>query len=243
MAITFYDSVESPIDNTAYGTDSSGHYFLVATPPAGIQQGDLLLITCAVRSSSSVNMFMTTNNGGQDWNVINAGGSNNITGTFFWCTFNGTWVNDPVLYCRIPRGFLQLTLGCSGYTGGGVNLPKSLVFSVFRPTDTSKTFVLDTTNVGASISATTTPVLASTTTVTSGALAYWTVFLSSAVTCSIPAPFSGTAKTQYRNTSGSGITLVEVYRVMSPAGATGTCTLTLGASSSGATFRMAFKEV
>lgn len=132
MAITFFGVASSPADNSGLTGPT-----LTMTPPASMQDGDLVLVSVRYRASTASITNSVT--GGQAWTAETQYDTTNIRARLFWCRFNGTWAADP-----------QFTI-----TTGTNAIDAQML--VFRPTSAAHTWSLDAAPATATYAAPSTP--------------------------------------------------------------------------------------
>lgn len=68
---------------------------ITLTPPAGIKTGDLVVVVCESKASTT---WTNSTTGGQTWTAeAGFGGPSSVPSSrIFWCVFNGTWSANPV---------------------------------------------------------------------------------------------------------------------------------------------------
>lgn len=132
MAITFFGVAAEPADNDAQAGPN-----VTFTPPASMQNGDLVYVSHRYRDSAAT--LSISDAGGQTWNSTTQYNTTNVRARVYWCRFNGTWANDPV--------FTNTT---------GTNNADCQML-VFRPTSEAYTWTLESGPNSATYTAPTTP--------------------------------------------------------------------------------------
>jgi hypothetical protein len=120
MAITLVGIIPSPVDNGSQALSGQS----VTTALLTFQTGDLCVMVGMQRNAGgSVSLNAT---GGQSWLSYSLNASSATLGvSVFWCRYNGTWSADP-----------SVTYSSSTST--------SLYMLVYRPTNTTKLWGIDT---------------------------------------------------------------------------------------------------
>jgi len=116
--ITYFGSASNVADN---GTNTTAPTSI--TPPSSMQDGDLVVVVLQHRGAT--NTFSVSTNGGQSWTGLGYFTGTNAESEIFWCRFDGTWDTNPQF---------TKTTGASAF---------SAIMHVFRPTETSNTWVID----------------------------------------------------------------------------------------------------
>src|SRR5262245_59007237 len=119
MAITFFGVASQPADNSTQVGPT-----VTVTPPASMVAGDLIIVIGQYRGAGTVNIT-TSNLGGQSWSQFRHANATNCRVRLFFCRFNGTWSANP------------------SFTVTSGTLPMTVVMHVFRPTSSTKHFILD----------------------------------------------------------------------------------------------------
>jgi trimeric autotransporter adhesin len=200
FAQTFIGVSSTPVDNgTQIGPDAT------IIPPAGMQNGDLVVVYGHYYSLASTTLSISFA-AGQVWNVGGTQFGNNQSYFIAWCRFTGTWSGDPVV--SVPAG--------------NTNALTATMY-VYRPTTSTGTWAIDQVQVNSNSNAnphTITGVTnAGTNTVT---MAFWTNTLTAntwAATASAGWSQAGLAN-QYRNL-GTGLQGHSAAYRIAGAGATG----------------------
>lgn len=191
---TFVGVSSTPADN---GSTPGPTVTLV--PPGGMLAGDLVVVHTAYRATGAA--FTMTTTGGQTWIAVASGSGSNHTTDIFWCEYNGTWAANPVI------------------TSSGAN-GLSAVMYVYRPNNANSTWAVEAGPNHNTIATNPSNIAGITTnaarTVT---MAFW-----SSATANTWGTLGGTSwlKTglanQYRNTSGSDLSLTAAYNIRTTAG-------------------------
>jgi hypothetical protein len=182
-----------------------------------------VVIVAAYRGTATLGLAQT---GGQTWTTgPNAqANSQTVTVRLFWCRFNGTWTANPSV---TTTGTGTLTV-----YSFAVDVADGLYPEIDVP------FTSASHNGG-------TVTVPSLTTTTAGALALagWVSDNNNAWSAPPPGWSLPGGQAQWRNTAGSDNSLALAYRIMGPAGATGTIarTQTENGPDEGLSFRLAFK--
>lgn len=241
MAITFFGVTSAPSDNGAQAGPT------VTLPPvASMQAGDLCLVFAERRqndSASSVELDYT-NQGGQRWSTYtdndpdNGGTPANLYLKAFSCIFNGTWSGDLIFRTA------------TGPDDSASALAMSLVMLVFRPTSTSKFWVpcvwVRANNFAASNPATITAI---TTAAQHGSNSHVAIGAWAVARASTFSNFSGTnwsqsgLGAQYRNTTGSDLSMAFAYQIQSSSGTTNNVSLDQDVATAGCSMILAFTEI
>lgn len=223
MEITYYGSASNPVDNGTNTTNPT-----VITPPAGMRQGDLVLMIAQSRSNTET--LAISNTGGQSWISEAQQNQTNCRIRLFWCRFNGTWTANP-----------------SVSFSSSLSYPRTVVMHVFRPSNTSSVWEVDVAKVSGNFAAPTFPytvTIPGITTLTDGALVFATWASSDDNTWgSLTSGWLTPGLSQYRNLSGLDQSQTHAYKIMSITGATGNVSknqATLGGDA-GAYLIIAFK--
>lgn len=196
--ITVVGSASSPADN---GTQAGPTR--TVTPPAGLVAGDLVIIVAAYRGNAILNI---SNTGGQTWTALTqvASGTTNNS-RMFYAIYNGTWSANPSV--TVNSGTLALTV----------------VMHVFRNVD--PTSVVEVAQVAGTFTAPASPynvTVPGITTLNDGSMVFASVVTIDDNTWGIQtAGWSNPGLAQYRNLSGSDISIATAYKIVSPAGASG----------------------
>src|SRR5262245_7286601 len=114
-AITFFGSATNPADNGSLAP-GAGAVDVAVTPPASMQDGDLVLMFGMVRDTGVVAGVTTT--GGQAWTALTNRDGTAMMAIGVWARFNGTWSTNPAINFTMSSG----TIGAS------------VQMLVFRPT-------------------------------------------------------------------------------------------------------------
>jgi hypothetical protein len=197
-------------------------------PPASMAAGDAVYVVICTRSVSAT--ITNTTSGGQTWTP----GTNITQGTVicrtFSCIFDGTWTADPVFNCS--------DAGSTAMSG---------VMVVARAD--SGTAELDVADASAGFANPTTPFDVTTTGITvaanSCAIASWTSKDDNTWALQTGGWTNPSGEAQWRNTSGSDISISIGYQAFTSAGGTGNVTnrqLTLGGDE-GMQSIVSFREV
>lgn len=200
--ITYFNSSANPVDNGSVVTAT-----VAVTPPASMQQGDLVIMI-GQRRASNITLTVSAT-GGQTWNALPVlTGTTNISPRIFWCRFNGTWSGDPSV----------------AMTAGSTN---SVVMHVFRPPGRNYSWAVDvaqaTTAHAAAASITRTGV--TTINATTVTIAAW--FTADDNSWGTPsAGWTTTGSGQYRNTGGTQQSSTFAHQIRTTTGATGDVTKT-----------------
>lgn len=224
FAITYFNSASSPADDSTNTSQTTS-----VTPPASMQDGDLVLLFALNRQGSQTLSISAT--GGQSWTALNGFDDGTIQGRAFWCRFNGTWGADPSV------------------TSTASPTSSQVVMHVFRPTTSTNTWAVDNTWSSASYSAPSSPFTVSRTGVTTTQASTVTIAMfasrdNNTWTNQTGASWIVTGNNQYRNSSSTGTSLSFAHAIQIVAGATGTVTKdqgTLGGDA-GFTGRVSFAE-
>lgn len=144
-APTFFGVATNPADNGSLQEPQTGASL---TPPASMQEGDLVVVILYNENGSAGDGLALNNTGGQTWVSDTSNGSYSFTGgaaghRIYWCRFNGTWSPASGPTFDLPSK--------SGTRGGGAQM------LVFRPDVSSKVWNLDTGPNWAGFAAPTTP--------------------------------------------------------------------------------------
>lgn len=116
--IEYFNSSSNPADNGSVNLSTPS-----VTPPANMEDGDLVLLI-GQRRASNVS-FTISETGGQEWNELPAlTGTGNVSARIFWCRYNGDWVANP-------------SINMAG-TGGN-----TIIMHVFRPPSRGYAWKLD----------------------------------------------------------------------------------------------------
>jgi hypothetical protein len=222
MGINYFNSASTPADggsNTANPT--------AVSPPTGMLAGDLVLMIGASRGTATLAISTT---GGQTWTSETQVNQTNCRIRLFWCRFNGTWSANPSV--------------SFGNTSTHI-----VVMHVFRPSNTNSVWSEDVAQVsntyaapgGPPYTVTITPGI---TTITDGALVF-AVWASSDDNTwgSLTAGWTTPGSAQYR--ASSNLSQTHAYKVMAPAGASGSVSKTqlTNGPDAGAWLIIAFKAV
>lgn len=131
MAITFHGDAHIPADNGAQAGPTVALDKDTA-PLSDAAVGSLIVVQCNYRvtQDASVGNIRYNETGGQCWNNVKQGNTTNVTQSWFWCTFNGTWTADPSF---------------SVYSGSSISgtATMSVHVLVFAPTTSTKHWVVD----------------------------------------------------------------------------------------------------
>ena len=130
--ITFFAGASTPADN---GTQAGAT--VAVTPPGSMTTGDLAIIIAQYRGSATLSISQAS---GQTWTSETAFTNTNVTARIFWARYNGTWGSDP-----------------SVTSGVGNNNGLTVTMRVFRPTNTSKLWAIDTAQAIGTFTAGSTP--------------------------------------------------------------------------------------
>jgi hypothetical protein len=203
--ITYFGSASTPTDNSTNTATTTA-----VTPPGSMTTGDLVVLISYQRGISTTHSISAT--GGQTWNTLleNTGAASaTLSAAVFWCRYNGTWTTDPSVVFSV-----------------GTNT--NVVMHVFRPTNSTKVWAVESTPAFVPYSAPSTPFDIA------GASTFF--FGSSSVNASMVALYgamsdddntwsvstansytiAGTA--QYRNTSGSDVSSATTYLIRTTTG-------------------------
>jgi hypothetical protein len=213
--ITYFGSASNPNDG---GTNTTSP--TVVTPPgtplAPMLVGDLVLMVAQVRNSLGTLSIPVAGRGGQTWTSETQQNQANCRIRLFWCIYNGTWSANP---------YVSFSLG-STYT-------ITVVMHVFRPSNTSSAWQVDVAQGSANFNAPGAPytvTIPGITTISDADLVFAVWASTDSNTWSPPTGSTGVWYTpgsdQYRNTSGAYQSQTHAYRIMAPAGATGTVSKT-----------------
>lgn len=132
MTIAFFGVATSPADNSGLTGPT-----VTLTPPASMQDGDLVFVSVRYRASTGTITNSVT--GGQAWTAETQYDTTNIRARAFWCRFNGTWAANP-----------EFTI-----TTGTNAIDAQML--VFRPTSAAYTWSLDAAPATATYTAPSTP--------------------------------------------------------------------------------------
>lgn len=219
--ISVVGSASSPADN---GTLAGP--LQAITPPTGLVAGDLVVIIAGYRGNTTLSMSAT---GGQTWTSLTqaANGTTNVS-RIFYAVYNGTWTTNPSV--RVTSGTLALTV----------------VMHVFRNVD--PTTILDVAQTTGTFTAPANPfnvTIAGITTINDGSLVFVVTSTPDDNTWGLQtAGWVNPGLAQYRNLSGNDMSISTAYRIMSPAGPSGSVInkeLTLGGDA-GTRHILAFKR-
>lgn len=199
--IEYFNSISSPADNGSLNISIP-----VLTPPAGMEDGDLVLLI-GQRRASNVS-FTISETGGQDWNELpELIGTGNVSARIFWCRYNGNWVADP-------------SINMAG-TGGN-----TIIMHVFRPPSRGYAWKLDVDQLqtGSAAAATITRTGVTTQNANTVTLASW--FTADDNRWGNLNDISGTGwavtgDAQYRNRQGQDQSATFAHLIRTTAGATG----------------------
>lgn len=226
MAITYFGSASSPVDNGTQ-TDAAAR---TVTPPASMQVGDLVYVVVSDRNTGITITNSVT--GGQSWTALGQVASGSQTTRVFWARFNGTWSADPSFessYKALAYAF-------------------TVVMHVFRPTGTSNTWAIDVAQTSGSATPSSPYDVTATgqTALTASTVTLATFFNTwgNAQTFSLQtAGWNVAGSAQYRNLSLGVTSLQTDYKIQTSTGATGNVTTRI--LESVATFWMVvtFKEI
>lgn len=228
-------SASIPALDSASATNATAT--LTITPPTTMRQGDLVVVQCQSRNSTTWSIGVA---GGQTWTSETAfdrgGGADNFC-RVFWCTFNGTWSASP--------RFDTTSSTCT-----------SAVMNVFRGRTTSESWVQDVAQTTSDLAAAATlsvPAVATT------ANAKYKVVLASIATAddntwANPGASGNTSGApratdmqQYRNTSGSDQSMAFGHYLAFTGGAETTSTfdftVTANGNDAGKAWSMAWRAV
>ncbi len=219
-AISYVGSASRPADNGA----QAGPGPVAVTPPA-MQAGDFVLLIGAYRLNTTISISET---GGQTWTSLTASQRGIVLTTgIFYCAFNGTWTANPSI---------SIASGTAGL---------SAIMHVFRGVD--PTTPLDVAQVVGNYAAPASPynvTITGITTNTDGAwvIAVWGCTLATGPTWSLQtAGWANAGGAQYRNTTGTDISISAAYKAVSPAGASGNVTNRESAAAQGTSHILALR--
>lgn len=197
--ITYFNSSANPADAAAASLASAT---VAVTPPASMQQGDLVIMIGQRRAS---NITLTVSEtGGQVWNTLPVlTGTTNISPRIFWCRFNGTWTTNPSV----------------AMTASSTN---TVVMHVFRPPGRNYSWAVDVNQVSTTHAAAASITITGVTTIRTNnvTLAAW--FTADDNTWSTPSVgWTTTGSAQYRNTAGTDQSCTFAHQIRTTAGTTG----------------------
>lgn len=196
-AWTFFGVTSSPADN---GTSTATTITL--TPPGSMTAGDLVYVVQWQRGTATFSIGVT---GGQLWNSLTRHTDGSVLSTqAHWARFDGSWAANPRFDFSAGTNTNALML-------------------VFRPTSTSKLLAVDVAQATASFAAGSTPFTKTITghTRTKSSCVTIGVWISTDDNSWGSLSGSGWSQTsltaQYRNTSGSDMSLAAAYNIGSGA--------------------------
>ncbi len=239
-APTFHGVTSAPADNGA----QAGPTVTVDKDAGALstaQAGDLIVVVVQYRAVADVGsnaQVLPNESGGQNWNVERGATGSSHHSRVIWCRFNGTWTADPTfsnINTGTPTGTLALTA----------------VALVFRPTSSSKHWVVCNGPFRGTFTAGTTPFTKTITGITPRKGQNVTIGVFSTGDDNTWDTLSGTNWTQsglsaqYRNTTGTDQSMAIVYQLQDSAAATNDVSLnqaTLGGDA-GLTQLITFAEV
>ena len=194
------------------------------TPPAAVQPGDLVVIVAAYRGTATLTLSQT---GGQVWTSETNTQANGQTVRVFWCQFNGVWTANPAV--TNTTGTLPLTVYSFAF---------DLAPGLYPDIDVA---FASGSHAGGTVT------VPSFTTNTTGVLALAGFISSDDNTWSAPTAGWSTpgGQAQWRNTNGSDNSIALAYRLIGPAGPSGTIVRTQSANGpdTGIYFRLAFRAL
>jgi hypothetical protein len=229
MAITFFGVATTPADNSTQADNAT----VVVTEPASMVAGDLCVLigTAGIATAAGITL---SQQGGQTWDALaEHTATAAATQKIWWCKFNGTMSAHP-------------SLAFTNYAG---SIPCSVQLLVFRPTSGTDTWAVDTAIAYTDFTAPGSPFTMTVTGITPTAaetvsIAGW-VATGTAITLS---SLSGTGwsqtslNAQYRDTSGSDITVGYAYNIKSSSSPTNNVSLNGSAGLPGTKFIIAFSD-
>lgn len=229
MAITLHGSPTSqPADNGAEAGPA-----VTWTPPGSMTAGMLTVVLHAYRGDTFL-LPETLTTGGQDWRHYKGTANAALTAMVkaCWCQFNGTWSANPVFVDE----------------GGSGTAAMSAVGAVFAPSGAGKTWVVDPngwvrtgtfTATGTTKTITGyTPTHASTVTI-----AWWFTTSATATTWSSLSGSGWTGLGQFRNTTGTDLSVYVAYKIQTTASALGDVSITQGTGTAGGWGVCTFAEI
>lgn len=218
---TFFGVASTPVDN---GTNTTSP--TVITPPTSMMAGDLVVVYALSRVDNSTIAISAT--GGQTWSAqADYVPFATCQTKIFWCRFNGTWNTSPSV------SFSNTT--CI-----------SALMVVYRPSSSTNYWAIDNSQVNSSNSGTVGTITGITTTKQNNvALAFWGNNDDNTWGTLTGTGWSKTGlATQYRNTSGSDISITHAYYIQtSSTGSTGDVAQTASSSDDIAKSIISFYEV
>lgn len=198
--ITYFGSSSNPADDPAA---SLALATVAVTPPASMQQGDLVIMIGQRRAS---NITLTVSEtGGQVWNALPIlTGTNNVSPRIFWCRFNGTWNADPSV----------------AMTTASTN---TVVMHVFRPPSRNYAWAIDVDQQTTAHAAAATITRTGVTTIRPNTvtIAAWFTADDNSWGSLTGAGWVVLGSAQYRNTAGTDQSSTYAYQIRTTAGATG----------------------
>jgi hypothetical protein len=202
-AISYVGSASTPADN---GTQA-GPGPVDITPPA-MQAGDFVLVIGSYRGNTDISINQA---GGQTWTTLTYSQRGQaLRTTLFYCIFNGTWGANPSI--SISSGTNALSAIMHVFRGVDSTNPLDVAQTVDRYAAPSSPYDVTITGI---------------TTNTDGAwvIAVWGSTSNTACTWSLQTGgWTNAGGSQYRNTSGTDISISAAYIAVSPAGASGDVT-------------------
>jgi hypothetical protein len=197
--ITYFNSSSNPVDAANASLASAT---VAVTPPASMQQGDLVIMI-GQRRASNVTLTVSAT-GGQIWNALPIlTGTNNVSPRIFWCRFNGTWTANPSV----------------AMTTASTN---TVVMHVFRPPGRNYSWAVDVDQVAVNQASNSTITITGVTTVRPNTVTLAAWFTADENTWGAPsAGWTTTGSAQYRNLAGTDQSCTFAHQIRTTAGSTG----------------------
>lgn len=175
---------------------------MAVTPPASMQQGDLVIMIGQRRATDIT--LTVSETGGQTWNALPIlTGTNNISPRIFWCRFNGTWTSNPSV----------------AMTNSSTN---TVVMHVFRPPGRNYSWAIDVDQQTTAHAAAATITRTGVTTIRPNTVTLAAWFTADENSWGAPtAGWTTTGTAQYRNIAGTDQSCTFAHQIRTTAGSTG----------------------